>query len=262
MSLIIYEGFDYATSGSNNALNGQNGGTGWGEAWSTSGAYFSDILAGSLTYTGLVTVGNYTRFGNQGNGTAYERDFRLFNSIIPNDGNVYWFGFSMAAFDSKNAATFQFDLNAHFDGLGLTTDSAGTTPANILRTGSNASPTDITTQSGGVLFTGNSGYTVHMIMIKISMSGVSTNPITLTYYVDPILANDDSTWTPTQTLSTLYSPGGLGGLGWNGARASSASNGYVRFDEFRIATTSTEAYGGTIPATTGNFFMFMSNYRG
>ena len=62
---LLYEGFDYSAG----ALAGQNGGTGFTTAWSSSGAGGDVVTAPGKTYSSggdLDVVGNFTTVSNSG----------------------------------------------------------------------------------------------------------------------------------------------------------------------------------------------------
>lgn len=65
-ALLAYEGFDYAEG----SLSGQNGGSGWGGAW-TAGS----VVPGSLSYGSLATTGNSALISGSGGSLSAYRDF-------------------------------------------------------------------------------------------------------------------------------------------------------------------------------------------
>lgn len=68
VTLLAYEGFDYAAG----SLNGKNGGTGWSGAWTwTYGSGVSlAVSATGMTYTGLSTTGGSATWNSGGNGIS------------------------------------------------------------------------------------------------------------------------------------------------------------------------------------------------
>lgn len=68
VTLLAYEGFDYAAG----TLNGKNGGTGWSGAWTwTYGSGGSlAVSATGMTYTGLSTTGGSATWTSGGNGIS------------------------------------------------------------------------------------------------------------------------------------------------------------------------------------------------
>jgi len=112
-TLIAYEGFDYAQ---NAGLNNQAGGTGWttvwtGGNWRTNNSAFSSSQPSGfenstgLIYTGLTTVGNAARNGQQGN-----QGFRDFASQAAT--GTYWISFLMQK-DTTTSGSYGISL---FDG--------------------------------------------------------------------------------------------------------------------------------------------------
>ncbi len=81
VTLLAYEGFDYAAG----TLNGQNGGSGWSGAWTwTYGSGGSlGVAATGLTYTGLTTTGRSATWSSGGNGISEaRRSLPLVNSGV------------------------------------------------------------------------------------------------------------------------------------------------------------------------------------
>ncbi len=88
---ILYEPFDYPVGG----LNGQNGGVGFTEAWTSSGTSSTAVFAPGLTYSNLQTSGNAVA------GTASMVMKRRFDSTgLTGDGASYWFSILFAATDT------------------------------------------------------------------------------------------------------------------------------------------------------------------
>jgi hypothetical protein len=65
-ALLAYEGFDYAEG----SLAGQNGGSGWGGAWSA-----GSVVPGSLSYGSLATTGNSGLISGSGGSVSAYRNF-------------------------------------------------------------------------------------------------------------------------------------------------------------------------------------------
>ncbi len=88
---ILYEPFDYPVGG----LNGQNGGVGFSEAWTSTGTPNTAITTPGLTYGTLQTSGNAVA------GTASMSMKRRFDSTgLTGDGANYWFSILFAATDT------------------------------------------------------------------------------------------------------------------------------------------------------------------
>ena len=82
---LLYEGFDYSAG----ALAGQNGGTGFTTAWSSSGAGGDVVTAPGKTYSSggdLDVVGNFTTVSNSGTAGS----FRNFSTITAATSTTYW----------------------------------------------------------------------------------------------------------------------------------------------------------------------------
>ncbi|MBK1860130.1 hypothetical protein JIN80_17860, partial [Cerasicoccus arenae] len=85
---ILYEGFDYSAG----ALVGENGGTGFSNAWANSGAGGDTVTYPGNTYSSgadnLSVTGGFTTVTN----TATAGSFRDFSAITAPDGTTtYWF---------------------------------------------------------------------------------------------------------------------------------------------------------------------------
>ena len=109
-ALVAYEGFDYAQ---NTGLNNQTGGIGWttdwiGGNWRTNNSAFTSPQPGGfenstgLTYTGLTTVGNAARNGQQGN-----QGFRSFATQAAT--GTYWISFLMQK-DTTTSGSYGISL--------------------------------------------------------------------------------------------------------------------------------------------------------
>jgi hypothetical protein len=91
--VIAYEGFNYA-AGSN--LNGLNGGSGWGNAWTEPSFGTGDpndlvpetIQTGSLTFGSLITSGNHVVTGGK-----FSYDIRLLGSPLGTSGTTRYASF-------------------------------------------------------------------------------------------------------------------------------------------------------------------------
>jgi hypothetical protein len=88
---ILYEPFDYPVGG----LNGQNGGVGFSEAWTSTGTPNTAITSPGLTYSNLQTSGNAVA----GTNSMFMK--RRFDSTgLTGDGASYWFSILFAATDT------------------------------------------------------------------------------------------------------------------------------------------------------------------
>lgn len=232
-ALLVEESFDGAGYTAGTALNGLNGGSGWGGAWTAnSHANFpQDIQAGNLDdYPGLVNSGNHTRLWACGNGSVYSTASRAFASTIPDAGQTIWAALQLAANDAKEGPSKFY----------LRDDGADDY---VLRVRSEA---DTRVQSSGnqTLFNGDDDYTPHLLLVKIEMSGGAGDE-TLTYYVDPDLSADPV----GGTVESASLDSGLSGFKWDGPRSSTGMACDMYMDELRLATTWQEAVGvsSTIP---------------
>ena len=234
--VLVGESFEYA-GGSN--LNGLNGGTGWSGAWTVgyNSAFPASIEAGSPgTMAGLTSGGNHLKFWTKGNGNTYQNLDRTFDTLIDDGGQTVWLAMVVGLGNSKNAATWTL--------TGLTSDAAGTIPATLFATVQDSVPAPFKF-GGTTLFSGDTSYTPHLVLVKIVMSGDATAE-TLTAYVNPDLTTDPATWTGFS--KSLYANGGLIGFAYRGGRASTATpNTDFQMDEFRIGTTWQAAVGQTLP---------------
>ena len=252
MSLLVEELFDYAAGN----LDGLSGGTGFTGAWSTdaSGSEQPAIVTTNLSYSGMSngspTHAARMKAWNEGDGASKDHYFtREFNGV-PNtvNGAVYWFAWTQASNLAKGGTTFVFNK--------LTSDIAGANPQVVL--GWTSGLVDAKVQSNGqLLYTGSASYVAHNIVMKITMSGVAANPVRVDLYCDVDMTTDPSGWTPKMTSTSWYVPAPITSFTWDTfTHASSGSDDLYYMDNFRIATTSYEAGGNTVPASnTGNFFL-------
>lgn len=241
LPVLVGEPFEYAAATN---LSGLNGGSGWGGAWVVgyNSAYPATVEAGNpANIAGLTSSGNHLKFWTKGNGTTYQNLDRPFESLIDDGGQTVWFAMVVALCNSKNAATWTL--------TGLTTDPEGAVPASLFTTVENGTPAPFRF-GGTTLFTGDPGYTPHLVLMKLAMSG-DADAETLTAYGDPDLTADSSTW--SGVVRTLYANGGLAGFAYRGGRASTATaNTDFHMDELRLANSWQGAVGqaATTPIET------------
>ena len=248
--LICEELFDYST---NATINGQNGGTGWTAAWSsTTGGECPQTYTNNYTNAnisnGTTTYNKQLYAYNEGASNYFYRDFTSIDNTVVQD---IYLTFCVGT-DVNKTIPFIYMT-------GLTTD--GSTLAHIYNWGASFANLPIfkTGDSGVLLFNGTYGTGTppsHSVIFKIAMSGASGTPCTCTWYVDEDLNTDPSTWTVKDTASWYVSS--LTRFGWDcGGTATTSSTDYSFYDNIRIATTSYESGGYAAPATTGgNFFVF------
>jgi hypothetical protein len=248
-TLLVEEEFEYAQS---TALNGLNGGTGFGGAWTsnynnTAGIYgsYQTMASGDLgDYPGLVNAGEHAKVLLSGDGTNRGYADRLFTTAITDDGGTYWWTFQVALYGAKNAS--QWSLTQVGD-----THNNGGILNNILDpifdVGANLGAPAPFKFLGTTIFSGDASYTPHLVVVKIVMSG-GAGAETLTAYVDPDLSANPSTWTGTTNNTHAYD-NGFDGIRWFSNRASTATNPVAYIDEIRIATTAPESWGVPEPAT-------------
>jgi len=249
MSLFVEDLFNY-TAAQN--MNGQNGGTGWPSAWvsNSEGSPIAIVESGSQTYTGLVTGSNnkaifYAKANDHGGGTGNLGE-RAFNAILNNTTNVYWIAFTFATWTAKYAVTWQLN--------GLTTDSGGANNATVLALSASTTATNVSA-NGTSLWTGSSSYVIHLIMVKLTMSGAAATPVRVDWYLDPDLSTDPAGWTPTTTQTGWYVKTQIDMWKYpTTGTATSSSDSKMLIDNFRIASTSQEATGNPL-TNPGNFLM-------
>ena len=257
MTLLVSELFDY-TTGNLVGKNGGGGSIGWLGAWTGSSGSICNpqVNSGDQTFLGL-NVGpasntNKGKFWNKGDNSNAAFAHRSMGDII-NDGSTYWIAYTVSIYGSKAQMYWQLD--------GFSTEPAGITAVNIMSTGMNAIPTQVLFQNGVLLFTGDINYTTHLIIIKIVSSGSSSVAVATTVYVDPNLSQDVSLWTPKTSSNTYYMKTPIDGWGYpNTTAATSSNDGYMLMDNFRIATSLSEAVGG-LASKTNSFFPFFKGGR-
>lgn len=230
---LVSEPFEYTAEDN---LNGKSGGTGWEGAWTVgyNSSWPALIKAGSLSASPLqATSGNKVQFWTKGNGTTYQNLDRSFDLMIADEGQTLWLAMALGLANSKNLATWSF--------AGLSTVPECTNSATLFETVANATPTPFKF-AATTLFTGDTNYTPHLVLVKIVFSGDDT-PETFTAYVDPDLSAEVSTWT-VKGVRLLYANNGLTGFYYRGGRSSTAITNCVFFmDELRIAKTYSDAVG-------------------
>lgn len=235
--LLVSEPFEYV---SEDNLNGKNGGTGWEGAWNVgyNTSFPALIKAGSLSVSPVqATSGNKLQFWTKGNGTTYQNLDRSFDLMIADEGQTLWFAMTFGLANSKNLATWSF--------AGLSTVPECTNSATLFETVANATPTPFKF-GATTLFTGDTNYTPHLVLVKIVFSG-DENPETFTAYVDPDLTAEVSTWA-AKGVRSLYANNGLTGFTYRGGRSSTATtNCDYYIDELRIAKTCYDAVGAVTP---------------
>jgi hypothetical protein len=176
-------------------------------------------------------------FWTKGNGTTYENLDRSFAATIADQGQTVWFALLLGLCNSKNLAAWLL--------AGLTTDATGTNDANLFETTANGTPSPFRFGSTA-LFTGDTSFTPHLVLVKLQMSG-NTNAETMTAYCDPNLSTNPDTWTGV-VRSNLYANNGIAGFAYRGGRASTTTpNTQFLMDEIRLATTWQAAIGRMAP---------------
>lgn len=90
---LFYEGFDYNTG----LLTGQNGGSGFTNAWSNLGSGGTEVLSPGLNYTDpqgdmLSTVGNHAFSTSSDSSRGANRSFDSF-TVAPNSTGMLWLSF-------------------------------------------------------------------------------------------------------------------------------------------------------------------------
>ena len=100
---LVLEDFNYGTG--SGAINGQNGGTGWGGAWTGGGVSLIQYIPTGLIFADVPSSGGAAKFVGQGPITrsfavAFDHDQNLFGSFLVNvpasDGNLELLGISDA----------------------------------------------------------------------------------------------------------------------------------------------------------------------
>ena len=230
---LVSEPFEYTAEDN---LNGKNNGTGWEGAWTVgyNTSFPALIKAGRLSVSPLqATSGNKVQFWTKGNGTTYQNLDRSFDLMIADEGQTLWLAMALGLANSKNLAAWSF--------AGLSTVPECTNSATLFETAANATPTPFKF-GATTLFTGDTNYTPHLVLVKIVFSG-DENPETFTAYADPDLSTEVSTWT-VKGVRSLYANNGLTSFYYRGGRSSTTTPNCDFFlDELRIAKTHYDAVG-------------------
>jgi hypothetical protein len=115
---LVLEDFNYGTG--SGAINGQNGGTGWGGAWTGGGTSLIQYIPTGLIFADVPSSGGAAKFVGQGPITrpfaaAFDHDQNLFGSFLVNvpasDGNLELLGISDAAHATSDS-TVQLGFTA------------------------------------------------------------------------------------------------------------------------------------------------------
>lgn len=229
-TLLLYEGFDYAT-GSN--ITGQNGGSGFSGAWQLGmgGETTNVVGASGLTYPGVASTGLAVNDGN----TAAHSNLRSWtpSAGLFDDGNVLWFSalVNTSATSSDVRLYFSSNSTVSFGGAGFNIfggAAAGGTPGVRSEINGGFSPT----------INGTPGTTM-FIVGRITFSDTA-GADSITAWLNPASMPTTGGVTVNGNITTGASlnMGIRGGGNWQGT-----------FDELRLGTT----YADVIPepATMG-----------
>jgi hypothetical protein len=115
---LVLEDFNYGTG--SGAISGQNGGTGWGGAWTGGGTSLIQYIPTGLIFADVPSSGGAAKFVGQGPITrsfaaAFDHDQNLFGSFLVNvpasDGNLELLGISDAGHATSDS-TVQLGFSA------------------------------------------------------------------------------------------------------------------------------------------------------
>ncbi|HSI33461.1 MAG: PEP-CTERM sorting domain-containing protein [Phycisphaerae bacterium] len=228
-------------------------------AWSSASAYnsaiYAPVEAAGLTYTGLTsTAGNFSYFRDSSSSSSGVKISTRAASTT-DASQVVWVAFLMSV-NQTPAVSFTANLNSN-------------TVAGTLNVGINTARQAFFTFAGtGVSGTGNADAaalatnTSHLLVMKIEgpASGDAGTPDTFTLYVNPDLSLGEAGLTGGLTGSSANWRRDGGGviqpfkslaLTGDVRRVSDTVDGFLRFDEFRVATSFDEAIGVPEPASVG-----------
>jgi hypothetical protein len=226
---VAYEGFDYTAS---SLLSGQNGGSGWGSAWSIS--YDDPTHAGSGTiktanfsYPGLTTEGlrvvvKGADAATNGNGNGGTSLIRPLSTPVGTPGTTVWFSFMghlQSWLGNNNLQVGLAFTNGSSQVLSLG-QGTGASNANWSLAGSLGS----TTQTQ--ITTGTDGGIDHLFVGKIDFGAINT---TVNVWADPTLGGAAPGGT---SVSMVFAPMTIDGL----ILRDSQADGKPEFDEIRIGT--------------------------
>lgn len=244
--LLLEDTFDEV---SGTLLRNHTSGIGWSGPWSTGNRQMATqptCRMGSLTYSGLSTSpdvhGQHGTFYAASDGINPVYAIRPINVLVTNDGSTYWFVFE------QNYNITKFAI--HWQLMGLTTDAAGTINANLVTIPSGYGGYAGSCTGNGVVLCGGGGVN-HLMVFKIDTDGNAAHSVTVTWYVDPILANPVNTWTAKTATSSWYLPVRVTAFGTPlEGRVSSANTCALWLDNIRLAHTIYGALGISLPITT------------
>jgi PEP-CTERM motif-containing protein len=209
-SPVAYEGFDYAAGA---PLTGQNGGTGWNNAWTISGAG-STIRSPGLTYTdtngvSLPVIGNTGSFA-----AANAGNFRIPSTSPETPGTTLYVSF-IGRLDAVNANNY----------AGLSLFNGGT---ETLFLGDPNVPTSWGMDpKGGVASTGTTPVNIQEFLVYRIDFLASSAEIRL--FENPLLGIE-----PAITAATAFTTK-TAALNWDNVRIQANQTGVI--DEVRIGTT-------------------------
>lgn len=228
-TLFAYDGFNYTGN-----LNTQNGGTGFGGAWTAAATFNNPLLAtGSLTYTSGSLALNTT--GNKLQPNSNSRSTRVFSSVIPTSGQTYWVSFRAnqtgASMPTNHAG---FHLNANADGSGpyifLGKPGFSATNWGMDLNGSWVQKTNPVTAADKDA----------LLVYKLVFTGTTLN---VSMWINPPLTGEAQLPAPDKTHSASHSTN----IAAMNVSLGGTSSGY-QFDEFRFGTHfSTVAPSGPPP---------------
>jgi hypothetical protein len=258
--LLNYEDFNYPTG--NNNIAGQNGGTGFQNAWASgSGNIWGSIQSGSLSYTdqnghSLDTSGNSMLVGTNGAGAPTATPNRLFTNsatattlgnIASLNGGVIWMSFLYQRDGSQTGAPYFRQANfALYQGSGEKLDIGGpntsATVQNNLSLWSNggahsgAAPLQSTTP----VFSAGA----QLIVVELTVDTLSTTADTVSVWFNP---TDLSALGAANLTSTEVDLSGVNTVRFQAGNSNAnGTNAVFEVDELRIGDT----FADVAPYTT------------
>lgn len=245
-SLLVEDTFSYTGT----SVIGQNGGTGWANAWTVTNAKGAPYNANTLSatslfdYPGLTERGQHMRWWTATGSTSsvppqiISRTFKT--PITDTRATTYWMAFEIQESVAKYRASIWLNGYTAKSLLSLYGGNSPIPPSYYIfdDTSTNSTNRIITNSAAKYLF-----------VFRIALSGTTGNNDVVTTYINPNLTKDASLWTAACTRTIDLSAGFSGLLFKSNGTADTTS--FAHFDEFRLATTWQAAVGLAAPALPG-----------
>ncbi|PAW76489.1 MAG: hypothetical protein B9S32_14680 [Verrucomicrobia bacterium Tous-C9LFEB] len=237
-SLLLYDGFDYASG----TLTGSNGGAGFSSTWLTSGAGGTTVATPGYTYTDtlgneLQTAGGYVSISGTSSGGAY----RNFSAITAAAGTTtsYWVSVLMDTTGAPYGASSDTSIiqlrTSGFANL-VSVGAFGTNASFRMRAVSGDAATTIYSTTSGVANSSN----LSLIVLRIDVNTLSNGADAIYMWVNPDLNAEPSTGSAAAAITgtNFWNDGefSLTNIRAGVENAGTAEAKGLNLDEFRMGT--------------------------